>query len=216
MAHNERVGSGARRGFHGSGLAISLEPDDPIALWHAWLDDAIAAGIEEPTAAVVSTVDPSGHPDGRFVLVRGVDDSGFSFYTNLESVKSHHLGAVPYASLVFGWLELHRSVRVRGPVARVADDVADVYFAGRPRGSQVSAWASAQSSVIADRAVLEDAVAEVEKRFDGVEVPRPPFWGGWRVVPDSVEFWQGQVDRLHDRLLWTRNDQGWSRARLAP
>jgi pyridoxamine 5'-phosphate oxidase len=164
----------------------------------------------------VSTVDASGHPDARFVLIRGVDESGFTFYTNLESVKSRHLNAVPYASLVFGWLELHRSVRVRGPVVRVADDVADAYFARRPRGSQLSAWASAQSSVIADRAVLESAVAALEERFDGVEVPRPPFWGGWRATPESVEFWQGREDRLHDRILWTRNDQGWSRARLAP
>src|SRR4029079_7140096 len=109
-----------------------------------------------------------------------------------------------------------RTVLVRAPVVRAAADGPDAYFAGRPRGSQVSAWASAQSIVIADRAVLEAAVAEGEKRFDGVEVPRPPFWGGWRVVPESVEFWQGQVDRLHDRILWTRNDQGWSRARLAP
>ena len=148
--------------------------------------------------------------------MRDVDDSGFTFYTNFESVKSRQLSAVPYASLVFGWLELHRSVRVRGTVVRVADDVADTYFAGRPRGSQVSAWASAQSSVIADRAVLEAAVAEVDERFDGVEVPRPPNWGGWRVVPDSVEFWQGQPDRLHDRIVWTRDGRGWSRARLSP
>jgi pyridoxamine 5'-phosphate oxidase len=164
----------------------------------------------------VSTVDTSGHPDARFVLIRGVDESGFTFYTNLESVKSRDLSAVPYASLVFGWLELHRSVRVRGTVVRVEDEVADAYFAGRPRGSQLSAWASAQSRVIADRAVLESAVAALEERFDGVEVPRPPFWGGWRVMPESVEFWQGREDRLHDRILWTRNDQGWSRARLAP
>jgi pyridoxamine 5'-phosphate oxidase len=197
-------------------MANPVEPDDPIALWHSWLEDAVAAQIEEPTAAVVSTVDASGHPDARFVLVRGVDDSGFTFYTNFESVKSRQLNAVPYASLVFGWLELHRSVRVRGEVVRVADAVADAYFAGRPRGAQLSAWASAQSRVIADRAVLEAAVAEHEKRFAGVEVPRPPFWGGWRVVPDSLEFWQGQPDRLHDRTRWTRDGQGWSHARLSP
>ena len=164
----------------------------------------------------MSTVDASGHPDARFVIVRGVDDSGFTFYTNFESVKSRQLNAVPYASLVFGWLELHRSVRVRGTVVQVADEVADAYFAGRPRGAQVSAWASAQSSVIADRAVLEASVAAVEERFGGVEVPRPPFWGGWRVVPDSVEFWQGQPDRLHDRIVWTRDGEGWSQARLSP
>ena len=197
-------------------MADPVEPDDPIALWHSWLEDAVAAQIEEPTAAVVATVDASGHPDARFVLVRGVDDSGFTFYTNFESVKSRQLDAVPYASLVFGWLELHRSVRVRGEVVRVADEVADAYFAGRPRGAQLSAWASAQSRVIADRAVLEGAVAEHEQRFAGVEVPRPPFWGGWRVVPDSLEFWQGQPDRLHDRILWTRDGKRWSRTRLSP
>jgi pyridoxamine 5'-phosphate oxidase len=197
-------------------MADPVEPDDPIALWHTWLEDAVAAQIEEPTAAVVATVDASGHPDARFVLVRGVDDSGFTFYTNFESAKSRQLDAVPYASLVFGWLELHRSVRVRGEVVRVADEVADAYFEGRPRGAQLSAWASAQSSVIADRAVLEAAVAEHEKRFAGVEVPRPPFWGGWRVVPDSLEFWQGQPDRLHDRTRWTRDGKRWSHARLSP
>jgi pyridoxamine 5'-phosphate oxidase len=165
---------------------------------------------------VVSTVDASGYPDARYVLVRGVDDAGFSFYTNLESVKSRQLRAVPHAGLVFGWLELHRSVRVRGAVVQLPDDVADEYFAGRPRGSQVSAWASAQSSVIAERAVLEAAVAGIEERFRGVDVPRPPFWGGWRVVPDSIEFWQGQRDRLHDRIVWTRDAHGWSRARLSP
>ena len=193
-----------------------LEDDDPIALWHAWLQDAIGAQIEEPTAAVVSTVDASGLPDARYVLVRGVDESGFTFYTNFESAKSRQLRAVPYASLVFGWLELHRSVRVRGRVVRVSDEVADAYFAGRPRGAQVGAWASAQSSVIADRAVLEVAVAEIEQRFEGAEVTRPAFWGGWRVVPDSLEFWQGQPDRLHDRMLWTRDGKGWSRTRLSP
>jgi pyridoxamine 5'-phosphate oxidase len=202
--------------YEGNGLAISLEHDDPIALWHMWLQDAVAAQIEEPTAAVVATVDAAGHPDARFVLVRGVDDSGFTFYTNFESVKSRQLRAVPHASLVFGWLELHRSVRVRGTVVRVADDVADAYFAGRPRGSQISAWASAQSSVIPDRAALEASVANIEERFDGVAVPRPPFWGGLRVVPSSVEFWQGQRDRLHDRIVWTREDDGWSHARLSP
>jgi pyridoxamine 5'-phosphate oxidase len=202
--------------YEGNGLAISLEHDDPIALWHVWLQDAVAAQIEEPTAAVVATVDAAGHPDARFVLVRGVDDSGFTFYTNFESVKSRQLRAVPHASLVFGWLELHRSVRVRGTVVRVADDVADAYFAGRPRGSQISAWASAQSSVIPDRAALEASVANIEERFDGVAVPRPPFWGGLRVVPSSVEFWQGQRDRLHDRIVWTREGDGWSHARLSP
>ena len=195
---------------------MALASDDPIALWHAWHHDAVVAQIEEPTAAVVATVDASGHPDARFVLVRGVDDSGFTFYTNFESVKSRQLRAVPYASLVFGWLELHRSVRVRGKVVRVADEMADAYFAGRPRGAQVSAWASAQSRVIADRAVLEAAVADVEERFAGSAVPRPPFWGGWRVVPDTMEFWLGRPDRLHDRTLWTRDGKGWSQARLSP
>lgn len=181
-----------------------------------WHHDAVAAQIEEPTAAVVSTVDASGRPDARFVLVRGVDDGGFTFFTNFESAKSRQLRAVPHATLVFGWLELHRSVRVRGTVVRVADDIADAYFAARPRGSQISAWASAQSSVIADRAVLEASVAKIEERFRGVAVPRPSFWGGWRVVPVSVEFWQGQPDRLHDRIIWTRDGDGWSPARLSP
>jgi pyridoxamine 5'-phosphate oxidase len=147
-----------------------------------------------------------------------VDERGFRFFTNYDSAKGRHLAARPYATLVFGWLELHRQVRIRGRVTRVADDEADAYFAGRPRGSQVGAWASDQSEVLPDRAALERHVADVEARFGGADIPRPPDWGGFLVTPEIVEFWQGRPSRLHDRLRYRRDATTgtWVIERLAP
>ncbi len=191
---------------------------DPFELWHRWLGDAIEFGMAEPTAAVVSTVDGDGSPDARFVLVREVDADGFVFYTNLESAKSRQLTREPRASLVFGWLALQRSVRVRGRVALVDDTRADAYWNGRPRGSQLSAWASRQSDAIESRAELERAAAELDARFAGERVPRPRFWGGWKLTASSIEFWHGRPNRLHDRIRWTRDAStaGWNCTRLAP
>jgi len=190
---------------------------DPIVQWQRWYDAAVEAGCSEPNAMVLSTVDDRGRPDGRFVLVRGADERGFAFFTNLASPKGLQLAAHAQASLTFGWLELHRQVRVRGQVEMVDAREADAYFASRPRDSQVGAWASAQSSPLADRAELEAKIREVEARYAGADVTRPPHWGGYRVVPDVIEFWQGRPSRLHDRFRYTRTpDDLWRIERLSP
>lgn len=202
--------------YESDGLdGVDLAPD-PIEQWHRWHTDANEAGLVEPNAMTVATVDDRGFPDARMVLVRTVDQHGFSFFTNYESTKSRQLEAHPVGSAVFGWLDLHRQVRIRGTVERVSEIESDEYFASRPRDSQIGAWASPQSRVIADRAELDALVAAVEDRFVGVEVPRAPHWGGWRLIPDEIEFWQGRPSRLHDRLRYERNGTAWQIDRLAP
>lgn len=190
--------------------------DGPVALARRWLDDAIAAELPEPTAVTLATVDDQGLPDARVVLLRGLDEDGAVWFTNTRSAKGRQLAAVAHAALVAAWLPLERQLRLRGPVAPVSDAEADAYFASRPRGSQLGAWASAQSVPIADRAALEQQVAEVEGRFEGGPVPRPPHWTGYRLVPEVVEFWQGRPSRLHDRLRGRRVGTGWEVERLQP
>jgi len=188
-------------------LAGTLAPEDvaegPLQLARAWLDAAIAAELPEPTAVTLATADPDGTPDARVVLLRGLDDRGAVWFTNRRSAKGRQLGSLPSAALVAFWPELERQVRLRGPVTPLSEAESDVYFASRPRGSQVGAWASEQSEPVADRSTLERQVAAVEARFAGREVPRPPHWGGYRLTPEVVEFWQGRASRLHDRIRCT-------------
>jgi pyridoxamine 5'-phosphate oxidase len=200
--------------------AAPLEPRDldqnPLVALGAWLAQAVSAGLASPNAMLLSSVDADGQPQARYVLLRGLDARGLVFYTNHRSAKGRELAARPRAALTFGWLEQHRQVRVTGTVAPLADAESDAYFAGRPRATQLGAWASEQSAVIADRGVLLDAVAAAQDRFAGGPVPRPPHWGGSLVRPEVVEFWQGQADRLHDRLRYRRRDDGWIVERLSP
>jgi len=205
-----------RTQYETAGLDVTDVDADPMVEWRRWHDAAAEAGLPEPNAMTLSTVGLDGAPDGRVVLVRGADARGLAFYTHLESAKSAQLAARAAAAATFAWLALHRQVRVRGAVERVPDAEADAYFATRPRGSQIGAWSSPQSRVIADRAALEAMVAETERRFAGVDVPRPQHWGGWRLVPAEWEFWQGRPSRLHDRVRYVRADGSWRRERIAP
>jgi pyridoxamine 5'-phosphate oxidase len=202
--------------YETAGLDIGDVDPDPVLQWQRWHADAFEAGVAEPNAMTLGTIDADGLPDARIVLVRGADQRGFTFFTNYESVKSRQMEALGAASGVFGWLDLHRQVRTRGKVERLDDESSDAYFATRPRASQIGAWASPQSEVIDDRAALERLVAAVESRFEGVDVPRPPRWGGWLLIPDVFEFWQGRPSRLHDRLRYRRAGTTWEIARLAP
>lgn len=208
-----------RTAYESAGLEPADLDPDPVSQWRHWYDDAVEAGLYEPNAMVVSTVDADGRPDARYVLLRGADLDGFTFFTNLGSAKSRQLAVHPAASLTFGWLALHRQVRVRGSVSFVDDDEADEYWASRPRESQVASAASPQSQVLRDRSELDRLVAQVDAAHADRPVPRPAGWSGYRVQPDEIEFWQGRPARLHDRLRYRRGDgprDAWIIERLAP
>lgn len=210
-----------RRQYAGRPLRASDVAPDPFDQFHLWFEEIVAAGGAEPEAVALAT-DDDGQPSVRFVLLRGVDARGFVFYSNRTSRKGRELDANPRAALAWHWPELERQVRVVGAVQIVDPGEADAYFATRPLGSRLGAWASPQSAVIADRAALDARLDAVRERFglgDGdaeAEIPRPEFWVGWRVIPDEVEFWQGRADRLHDRIRYRRDGNGWLRERLAP
>ncbi len=201
------------------GLLEQEADPDPFVLLRRWLDDAVEAGVYDPTAMVVATVAATGRPSARMVLLKGLD-TGLVFYTNYASRKGEELAGSPEVAVVFPWHALQRQVRVEGIAEKVAEAESDAYFASRPRGSRLGAWASPQSRVVADRADLDARYAEAEARFADQEPPRPPSWGGYRIVPRCFEFWQGRTGRLHDRLRYTASpttpDRPWHRERLAP
>ena len=188
---------------------------EPLAVFERWLDEAWK-GEPNAHAMTLATATQEGRPSARLVLLKGLDRRGFVFYTNLESRKSEELYANPFAALCFLWKSLNRQVRVEGAVEQVGDDEADAYFASRPRDSQIGAWASDQSRRLESRALLEGRVEEFSRRFDQGTIPRPAYWSGYRVVPQRVEFWQERPSRLHDRLLFVREGEGWRRQRLFP
>jgi pyridoxamine 5'-phosphate oxidase len=205
-----------RHEYETRGLDVRDLAPDPLAQFARWYEEAAAEGIYEPHAMTLSTAGADGRPSSRYVLLRGVDERGFQFFTSYRSAKARDLDATGAAALTWGWLELHRQVRARGTVTRLPADESDAYFRTRPRGSQIAAWASPQSEVIADREELERRVADVEARFEGAPVPRPEHWGGYVLEPREVEFWQGRKSRLHDRLRYRRSGDAWIVERLAP
>ena len=206
-----------RRNYVLGGLRRSMLADCPIEQFQQWQEQAIAAGLKDPTAASLATVETNGSLWQRIVLLKGIESGGFVFYTNYQSNKGQALAVEPRASMLFPWNEIDRQVTVSGRVERVTPSHSDAYFGSRPRASQLGAWASQQSRPIASRSVLEQQYNEVLERFDGVVVPRPSDWGGFRLEPTTIEFWQGGEHRLHDRFRYQRDDDGrWQLERLQP
>jgi pyridoxamine 5'-phosphate oxidase len=206
-----------RREYSRQGLREEDADPDPIRQFRVWIEQALAAQLPEPNAMTLATATPDGRPAVRVVLLRGYDERGFVFYTNYDSRKGQELAANPRAALALYWAELERQIRIEGHVERVTPKESDDYFQTRPWESRLGAWASRQSSVIPDRAFLEREMEQLKARFPDGHVPRPPHWGGYRVVPASIEFWQGRPGRLHDRLRYLRQEGGdWLRQRLSP
>jgi pyridoxamine 5'-phosphate oxidase len=189
---------------------------EPLALFRAWMAEAEASEPNDPTAMALATTDAQGLPNLRMVLLKGADERGFVFYTNMESAKGQELAANPQAALLFHWKSLRRQIRARGPVTRVSDEEADAYFASRPRDSRIGAWASRQSRPLESRFALEKAVAYYAAKHPVGEVPRPPYWTGFRIAPVAMEFWQDRPFRLHERIQFTRSGEGWTKTRLYP
>lgn len=205
-----------RRDYRSHVLVESEAASDPLVQFRQWFHEAVRAELLEPNAMTLATVTPSGDPAARTVLLKDLDATGFVFFTNYDSAKGRDLAHHPRACLLFFWGELERQVRITGRVERLTADESLAYFRSRPRGSQLGAWASPQSRVIESRDILDRALAELDATYTGADIPLPPFWGGFRVMPEAMEFWQGRTSRLHDRLLYSRIDDQWSRVRLAP
>ncbi|MFN7340072.1 MAG: pyridoxamine 5'-phosphate oxidase [Opitutia bacterium] len=207
---------GLRREYANHGLDASELDADPFAQFRLWFKQACDAGILEPNAMVLATVGPDGAPSTRVLLLKAFDARGFTFFTNLRGRKATELAGNPRASMTFPWVDLERQVHLQGRVEPVAADETLAYFKSRPYGSQLGAWASEQSQTIADRSALENRMEELRRLHPEGKVPVPPHWGGLRLVPDAIEFWQGRPSRLHDRFLYTRRAGGWEKARLQP
>lgn len=215
-AHSHHIAS-IRKDYTLAALDEQAAGDDPIAFFHAWFKEAQVAEITEVNAMTLATVDAAGHPHARTVLLKGVENDAFVFYTNYKSAKGHEIAAQPHVSLLFFWKELERQVRIEGVAEKLSAEESDHYFHSRPEGSRIGAWASPQSQAIADRQELEGFFKRYEEQFRSGNIPRPAHWGGYRVVPSHIEFWQGRSSRLHDRIMFTYDGEGkWRKGRLAP
>jgi pyridoxamine 5'-phosphate oxidase len=205
-----------RREYTHAGLDKTDMNPDPMVQFGTWFENVVDANLHEPNAMILATATGEGRPSVRTVLLKGYDGRGFVFYTNYEGRKARELEANPACALLFYWGELERQVRVEGRAGRIPGEESDAYFASRPRGSRLGAWASEQSRPVTDRDVLEERARALEKEYEGRDIPRPPFWGGYRVEPYAIEFWQGRENRLHDRISYRRENGGWRLERLQP
>jgi len=206
-----------RRDYRASFLEESEARDNPFDQFEQWWQEVLKADLPEPNGMTLATVSKEGRPSARIVLLKGFDYRGFSFFTNYNSRKGQELAENPYGTLVFWWEPLERQVRIEGTVERLSKEESNAYYESRPKGSRLGAWASPQSQVIESRQILEENQKALEQQYGGIDnVPRPSHWGGFRLVPDRMEFWQGRSSRLHDRLCYLKTEEGWSRVRLAP